>query len=269
MYGVIPRTQWSRRAEPDGKSRCLMALNVALIRSEDRVILIDTGAGKEHPEMLKAYDFMPHRSLVAALAHECGITPEQVTDVVLTHLHFDHAGGTISCNSEGKRVPAFPQARHWVGRTQWEHAWAPNLLDDDSYLPQDLQLLQESVDLRLLEENFQVTESFILTLHAGHTPGQLVAQIREEGQWFLFVGDTIPTQAHLSLRWISAYDQEPVNSLNEKILLLERACKLGAVVVFPHEPKSMACRIRKVSDFYKGQPVNLEEQGIQYISLSE
>ncbi len=159
MFGVIPRKIWRKRYPATGEM-CRLGLNLAFVERSGRKILIDTGVGLKYPGRNKAYGF----ELVVDLGQELlniGVKPEEVTDVVLTHLHFDHCGGCTVLDAAGKLQVAFPNAIHWVSRLQWEHALSPTLLDDDAYFSENMQLVADSGLLRLIDSDLQIYPDLI------------------------------------------------------------------------------------------------------------
>lgn len=251
MFGAIPKSAWQRRYPADEDNRCVLAMRSMLITDDDgKIILIDTGAGNKHLKALAYYRFFNLTDLPEALAAR-NIRPEQVTDVVLTHLHFDHCGYATRCDDAGNGLSVtFPNARHWVGRTQWENFLSPNALEKDSYFPEDMMPVEEAGLLRLLAEDTMLSTSVGLRLYDGHTPGQIVPCIRTPERTFVFAGDVVPLAASVSPEWISAYDTHPVTSYNEKLRLLEAAASGNQTVIFCHDARTPCGTVRKVGERY-------------------
>lgn len=215
MFGAVPKRAWSRKCPADEQNRCLLSMNCLLVKTDDRLILLDTGVGTKDLDKLAYYDFQALRD-IRELVIEAGFCPEDVTDVVLSHLHFDHCGGCTYRDEAGQLQVSFPKAKHYVGQRQWENFLRPNPLEVDSFRREDLLPVQKAGLLTLVNKPFELFSGFHLDLFDGHTFGQLAAWFETEDELIIFPGDVIPTQAHLSDEWISAYDIEPLRSLESK-----------------------------------------------------
>ena len=217
MFGAIPKTAWSRRYPSDETNGCVLAMRSLLVSNvPEKVILIDNGAGTKHLRQLSYYNFFDLVDLGEEL-HKRGISPGLVTDVVLTHLHFDHCGYSTLKNEEtGEIYPAFPNATYWVSRKQWDNFLHPNALEKDSYFIENMKAIADNGQLRLIDTDTELCPDIDLRLFDGHTPGQIVPYIHTPEQTFVFAGDVIPLAASVSPEWISAYDTFPVTSYRKK-----------------------------------------------------
>lgn len=250
MFGAIPKTAWIRRYPADEQNGCILTMRIALVQTDDgRIILIDNGAGNKQLQRLSYYRFFGLVDLEQELLKR-GITCESVTDVVLTHLHFDHCGYTTRRTTDRLR-PSFPNATHWVSRVQWENFLHPNALEADSYFLENMQAVADTELLRLLDADTPLCPNVVLRLFDGHTPGQLVPYLTTADHTFVFAGDVVPLAASLSPLWISAYDTYPVTSYNEKLRLLDEAVREHQALIFCHDAYTRCCTIRKINDFYK------------------
>lgn len=252
MFGVIPKTAWSRRYPSNEHNGCILAMRSLLVTTDSgRVILIDTGAGTKQLKKLNYYQFFDLVDLHTELKKR-GIEPEQVTDVVLTHLHFDHCG-YVTLQETGKKevTIAFPQATHWVSRSQWENFLHPNPLEKDSFFIDNMQAVQKAGLLRLLTADTNIEPYVTLKIYNGHTPGQLVPYIHSPLQTYVFAGDVIPLVASISPEWISAYDTFPLVSYSEKIRLLEEAASEKQAIIYCHDAYTQCTTVKKVNGFYK------------------
>lgn len=251
MFGAIPKTAWQRRYPSDESNGCVLAMRTLLVTTDDgKIILIDTGAGNKHLRVLSYYRFFNLIDLPEALARH-HILPEQVTDVVLTHLHFDHCGYATYYKENGDPAVTFPNARHWVSQTQWENFLHPNALEKDSFFQENILPVQEAGLLQLITEETVVASGFELHLYDGHTPGQLVPYIHTPERTFVFAGDVIPLAASLSPEWISAYDTYPVTSYAEKLRLLEKAVEENQAIIFCHDAYTPCATVKRVGKSYK------------------
>lgn len=252
MFGAIPKTAWSRRYPSNEKNGCILTMRSLLIsKYPEKIILVDNGAGNKHLDQLSYYNFFNLVDLEEELRKK-GITPEQVTDVILTHLHFDHCGySTRKEEKTGELYPSFPNATHWVSRKQWENFLHPNPLEKDSYFMENMQAIADKGLLRLIDTDTKLCPDIELRIFDGHTPGQLVPYITTSEQTFVFAGDVIPLVASVSPEWISAYDTYPVTSYQEKIRMLEEAAREGQVLIYCHDAYTKCSTVKKVNNFYK------------------
>ena len=255
MFGAIPKTAWSRRYPSNEQNGCVLAMRTALILTDDdHTVLIDNGAGDKHLKLLSYYSFFDLADLGTELAKR-DVPPEQITDVVLTHLHFDHCGYTtrkISYENEPDRYAlSFPNATHWVSRKQWNNYLSPNALEKDSYFRENMQAVYDSGKLRLIDDDTELCPSVRLRLFDGHTPGQIAPYISTPERTYIFAGDVIPLEASVSPEWISAYDTFPVISYNEKVRMLEEAAREGQAIIYCHDAYNRCSTVKKVNDFFK------------------
>lgn len=252
MFGAIPKTAWSRRYPSNEKNGCILTMRSLLIsKYPEKIILVDNGAGNKHLDQLSYYNFFNLVDLEEELRKK-GITPEQVTDVILTHLHFDHCGySTRKEEKTGELYPSFPNATHWVSRKQWENFLHPNPLEKDSYFMENMQAIADKGLLRLIDTDTKLCPDIELRIFDGHTPGQLVPYITTSEQTFVFAGDVIPLVASVSPEWISAYDTYPVISYQEKVRMLEEAAREGQVLIYCHDAHTKCSTVKKVNNFYK------------------
>ena len=221
MFGAIPKTAWSRRYPSDKQNGCILAMRSMLVRDGNgKIVLVDNGAGNKHLKQLSYYNFFDLVDLKDELQRR-DVACEDVTDVILTHLHFDHCGYTTQKEEQTGGKPlfkmAFPNAIHWVSRAQWENFLHPNALEADSYFIENMQAVYDSGKLRLIENDTNLCPGIDLRLFDGHTPGQIAPYITTPERTYVFAGDVIPLAASVSPLWISAYDTYPVVSYNEKI----------------------------------------------------
>ncbi|KAA6301429.1 MAG: putative quorum-quenching lactonase YtnP [Candidatus Ordinivivax streblomastigis] len=234
MFGAIPKRAWSRKYPADDDNCCILAMNCLLIWKDEKVVLLDTGAGTKDLGKLSYYKFYGTQN-IANLVRQQGFEAGQVTDVILSHLHFDHCGGCTSKDEAGNLKITFPNARHWVGKSQWENYLHAHRLEQSSYRKEDVLPLSEAGLLQTVETTAALAGDLVLYLYQGHTAGQLVSAFKAEEGWCLFAGDVIPTKAHLSDEWISAYDTQPLQSLEEKIRLKQQAGECKARMFFYHD----------------------------------
>lgn len=251
MFGAIPKTSWSRRYPSNAQNGCVLAMRSLLIEADGRIILVDNGAGYKHLKALSYYQFFDLQDLHEALRKR-GIEPTDVTDMVFTHLHFDHCGYTTLQDPQSDTLRlAFPNANHWVSRRQWENFRQPHPLEQGSYFPEDMELVETSGRLRLVEEEeMALTPHVRFRLFDGHTPGQIALYCDLPERTYLFAGDVIPLAAHLSLAWISAYDDAPLRSYEAKERMLAEAVAHKQAIIYCHDAHTCCSTVKRVNHFY-------------------
>ncbi len=243
MFGVVPRVLWEKKKQPDERNRIAMATNLLLIQENNRTILVDTGIGTKSDEKFKKIYAIDDAYHVVAALQQVGIAPEAVTDVILTHLHFDHAGGATRYSDAGEVVPTFPNARYYVQKAQYEWALNPSEKDRASFLAENYVPLFEAGQLELLESDGEIFPGISVITVTGHTPGQQMVRVQGGGQTLLFAADLIPLEPHLSIPWIMAYDLYPLETLQEKKRILQQAVAEDWIIIFEHDPEVPAGRI--------------------------
>jgi len=242
-FGVVPKKVWQKRYPCDEENFCTITMRCLLIDTGERLILIDAGTGEKQLEYLKYYGFEGVVNFETEFEKH-GYNCEDVTDVIFTHLHFDHCGGATRYNEDKSKVElVFPNATHWVGKTQWENFLNPNVREDDSYFRENMKSIQEAGKLKLVAENQFVCPEVEVRLFNGHTVGQLVSYIDMGGKTLVYTGDVIPLAANVPLAWISAYDIFPIAAMAEKKILLDEAVEKNQILFFEHDNYTECCTI--------------------------
>ena len=243
MFGIIPKTMWEKFAPPDKLNRINMVTRSLLLVSDNRRILIDTGNGTKWDKKYKQiYNidtslFSIQKSLV-----KYGFDPEDITDVICTHLHFDHVGGNTKIES-GKVVPTFTNAKYWISKENWELANDPSQKDKGSFLEDNWKVLLENNMIEIISGKESFIENIDIFLSYGHTVG-LMHPIITDGDKTVFYGsDLFPTSAHIPIQWVMAYDVQPVITMKEKQYLLNEMYQKKWILFFEHDPNIQACRI--------------------------
>jgi glyoxylase-like metal-dependent hydrolase (beta-lactamase superfamily II) len=241
MFGVVPKPLWEKRIAPDERNRIRLAMRPLLVETGDELVLIDTGAGNK--EDAKFHDIYGIENAGQPTALEdairgAGFQPSDVTLLINTHLHFDHAGGDTVRRDDGSIVPSFPGLRHVVQRTEWEFAHLANERIRASYLLHNFDPLQEAGLLELVDGDVEIVPGIRVLPTPGHTPGHQSVLIESEGESALYLADLVPTSAHLPLPWIMGYDVEPLLTLETKRVVLERVERERTLLVFEHDPET-------------------------------
>ncbi|MBI5059524.1 MBL fold metallo-hydrolase [candidate division KSB1 bacterium] len=259
MFGVVPKPLWSRPCPADELNRIAMTARCLLLESSERKILIDCGIGDKDDAKFRdiyAIDFT-RNTLEHSLAQR-GIGADQITDVIYTHLHFDHAGG--STRREGTRVvPVFARARHFVQRRQWEQALARFDRDRASYLEANYVPVMEAGLLELLDGDVELFPGIHMLLSDGHTPALQTVKLSDGATTLWYPTDLLPLAAHIPLPYIMGYDLYPVTTLADKQKYLARAADENWILVFEHDPAHPATRVKRDE---KGRIVQAETVSI-------
>ena len=234
MFGPIPKKYWSKRYPCNQNNMCLMAMRCLFIETDNRKILVDCGAGDKQLNKLKYYQPHDLRNLRTEI-EKIGYAADEVTDVVLTHLHFDHCGGGTVFNPAGEAVPAFTNATYWLSRAQWDNYRNPMLYEAASFFPENIEPVFEAGQLQLIDSDTTLCESIHLKLYDGHTPGQIAVFFHNQGQKVVFPADIVPTSVHLPPGWLSAYDNNAALAMEEKKRFLDEVRAENATLVFFHD----------------------------------
>ncbi len=251
MFGVVPKVLWQKHFETDAENRIDISMRSLLIEQGDRLILIDTGLGtKQSEKFFGRYGLWGEHDIEKVLK-PLGFHPDDITDVLLTHLHFDHCGGAIHQNKKGILEPYFKNATFWSYKDHWEWATKPNARERASFLSENILPIQESGQLQLLSFQEQKyvyptpIENISVILVDGHTDKQMIPVINYKGATIVFTADLIPTLAHLSIPYIASYDTRPLLSLEEKQTFLAWAYKNKSILCFEHDFKNELISLKK------------------------
>lgn len=255
MFGVVPKVLWNKHNPADDNNLCTWAMRCLLIEDGDRLILIDTGLGtKQDEKFFGHYDLHGDATLLGSI-QKAGFRPEDITDVVLTHLHFDHVGGAVARGANGLHT-TFPQATYWSEADHWQWALHPNPRERASFLKENILPIEESGQLRYLEQGNSPFENIEFISVDGHTEHMLLPVIRYRSKTLIYAADLIPSSAHISLPWIMAYDVRPLLTMQEKGQVLNRAAAEDCILIFEHDPVHEAAVVEKTE---KG--VRIKERG--------
>ncbi len=235
MFGSVPKPLWSRTNPPDERNRIRLAMRCLLLEGHGRRVLVDVGMGEKFsPKLLEIYAVESRPTLETSLL-AAGVDPGSITDVVLTHLHFDHAGGATVRAGAGL-APRFPSARWYVQRRNWDNAHQPNPRERASYMPENFDPLAEAGVLELWEGPQAPWPGVTLLTAEGHTRGQQLVRVEGGGQVVYFVADLIPTAAHVRIPFVMGYDMACIETMAEKRALLTRAVSERAWICLEHDP---------------------------------
>ena len=251
MFGVVPKQLWARTNPPDELNLCTWAMRSLLVEVDDRLVLIDCGIGnKQSEKFFSHYHLHGDHSLDSSLK-AAGFSREDITDVFLTHLHFDHVGGAVERRSDGMLVPAFPNATYWSNEAHWGWATNPNPREKASFLAENLLPLRESGQLQMIERTGRITQSVMglegwdIFFADGHTESQMVPLLRTpQGSTLAFMADLLPSTGHIPLAYVMGYDTRPLLTLEEKKLFLDTAADEDWVLFLEHDAVHAACTVQ-------------------------
>lgn len=242
-FGVVPKKVWQKRYPCDKDNFCTLHMRCLLVDTGDRRILIDAGTGDKQLKYLAYYGFkgvIDFESELGKSGYECS----DITDVIFTHLHFDHCGGATRFGADGESVElVFPNATHWVSQTQWDNFMHPNVRESDSYFAENMIPISTAGKLKLVTENQMVCPELEIRIFNGHTVGQLVSYIKLGTKTLVYVGDVIPLAANVPLSWISSYDVFPLTAMEEKKVLLDEAADKEQILFFEHDAYTECCTV--------------------------
>ena len=236
MHGVVPKSMWNKSNPADENNLCTWAMRCLLMEENNKLILIDTGIGNKQDEKFFSH-FHPHGDdTLEKSLNVLGFSSDDITDVFLTHLHFDHCGGAIKRAGE-KLIPAFKNAIYWSNETHWNSAIQPNAREKASFLKENILPIQESGQLKFIEHNegISFTDNMEIRFMNGHTESMMLPLINYNGQKILYCADLIPSAAHISLPWVMGYDMRPLDTLSEKEKVFNEAIENNWLLFFEHD----------------------------------
>jgi glyoxylase-like metal-dependent hydrolase (beta-lactamase superfamily II) len=246
MFGVVPKSIWQKTNPPDQNNLCTWAMRCLLIEDGERLILIDNGIGdKQDPKFLSHYDLHGDDSLLKSI-HSAGFSESDITDMFLTHLHFDHCGGGVKKSGE-KFELTFPKATYWSNPDHWDWATKPNPREKASFLKENIFPMPESGQLKMIHEKERATPQFSqfdIFYASGHTDKMMIPMIQYKGTTVCFVADLIPSASHIPLPYVMGYDTRPLITMEEKEVFLKEAADKNYVLFFEHDPVNECATVK-------------------------
>lgn len=245
MFGVVPKSMWEKLNPPDDNNMCNWAMRCMLIEDEGRLILIDTGMGYKQSEKFFSYYFLNGEDTLERSLEKHGFSKEDITDVFLTHLHFDHCGGAIEKDGDNL-LPAFKNATYWSNEKHWQWATQPNDREKASFLKENILPIKESGRLKFadIQEGIQFTKNITLRFVNGHTQSMMLPQIKYRNKTIIYVADLLPSVAHIPIPYVMAYDTRPLETLIEKKSFLTEAQQNDYILFFEHDAKIECCNLQ-------------------------
>ena len=249
MFGVVPKSIWNPLNPADENNLCTWAMRCLLLETGNRLILIDTGCGNKQSERFFGHYHLHGSANLLSSIQQAGYQADDITDVILTHLHFDHVGGAVATNADKTQFfPAFKNARYWTHPAHWEWAMHPNAREKASFLHENLMPLQESGQLFKIAPDQQSPNTgwedvldFIVV--NGHTEAMMLPKIKLQNQTFVFAADLVPSAGHIPVPYVMGYDVRPLLTMEEKMQLLTQALENQWILIFEHDPVTQAATL--------------------------
>ena len=254
MFGVVPKSIWNKLNPADENNMCNWAMRCLLIEEGNKLILVDTGIGNKQDEKFFSYYYLNGNNTLEKSLAKYGFSKDDITDVILTHLHFDHCGGSVERVGE-KLIPAFKNATYWSNEMHWQWATQPNAREKASFLKENILPMQESGQLKFiatptnnLEQTNQLgtsqfSENISIRFVNGHTEMMMLPQINYKGKTVVYMADLLPSAAHIPLPYVMAYDMFPLTTLQEKKSFLQEAVQNNYTLLFEHDVTNECCTL--------------------------
>ena len=245
MFGVVPKSIWNKLNPADSNNMCTWAMRCLLVEYGDRLVLIDNGIGNKQDDKFYGHYYLHGDDTLDKSLAALGFGKDDITDVFLTHLHFDHCGGSIEWNDDQSGFrPAFKNATFWSNETHWEWATKPNAREKASFLKENILPISESGQLKFTNENEELFPGFRIRYMNGHTGAMMLPQISFNGKTLVYMADLLPSVAHIPVPYVMAYDTRPLISLEEKSVFLKEAAEQDYVLYFEHDPVNECCSLQ-------------------------
>ncbi|MDR2963491.1 MAG: MBL fold metallo-hydrolase [Bacteroidales bacterium] len=245
VFGVVPKTIWQAKYPANDLNLVNFSMRCLLIHEGERILLVDCGMGNTMPESLLKYYFVNgSNTLLNSLAAQ-GYSPNDITDVIFTHLHFDHCGGAITKNADESLQETFPNAQYWVGKSHWKSVQHPNRRERPSLLKDNIEPLRTSGKLNFVEHSIHITPNVELRLFNGHTAGQIMPIVHYKNHLIAYTADVFPTSVHLPASYVCGYDIEPLITMQECDEFLNEAVEKSMILFFEHDVNVECCTLTR------------------------
>lgn len=245
MFGVVPKVIWQKLYPADENNLGNWSMRCLLVETQDRRILIDTGMGDKQDEKFFSHYYPNGNDTIEKSLKTAGFSFDDITDVIITHLHFDHVGGAVKKNSDGSYSPAFPKATYHISKVQWDLAKNPNRREKASFLPENFLPLEEHNQLNLIEKEGELFDCVEIKIFDGHTLGQIIPYIKYNGSTIAYCADLFPSTAHLPMPFIMGYDTQPLITLDDKKRFFADAVNDNFVLFFEHDIYNECCTVQE------------------------
>jgi glyoxylase-like metal-dependent hydrolase (beta-lactamase superfamily II) len=245
MFGVVPKSIWSRTNPSDENNLCPWAMRCLLVSDGNRLVLIDNGIGDKQDARFFSHYYLHGDASLAKSLQQLGVHPTDITDVFLTHLHFDHCGGSVKYGSHGQYELTFPRATYWTNEAHWNWATVPNPREKASFLEENILPLQEHGVLNFLDlATKSLFPGFDFLTMDGHTDKQMLPKMQYKGHTLVFMADLLPSVGHIPLPYVMGYDTRPLLTLQEKQLFLEEAAQNNYMLFLEHDSVNECCTVK-------------------------
>ncbi|MFD2286634.1 MBL fold metallo-hydrolase [Pedobacter petrophilus] len=246
MFGVVPKAIWQKTNPADANNLCTWAMRCLLIEEGNQLILVDTGIGNKQDEKFFSHYYLHGDDTMEKSLASLGFHPSDITDVFLTHLHFDHVGGAV-IREQDKLAPAFKNATYWSNQKHWQWATEPNAREKASFLKENILPIRESGQLKFVEEveNTEWQKDINISFAYGHTDAMMLPKLSYKNKTLVYMADLLPSVGHLPLPYVMAYDMFPLKTLTEKQAFLEEAVDKGYVLYLEHDPVNECCTLQR------------------------
>lgn len=253
MFSVVPKSIWNKSIPADENNLCNFKMRCLLVEEGSRLVLIDTGMGEKQPEKWQSYYYRNGDGELKKSIRDAGYDVSEVTDVILSHLHFDHCGGAVERDPTGEYFrPVFPGAKYWTHSAHYQSALNPNAREKATFLKENIQPLAEASQLYFIDKDpGAFSDSFEFSYTDGHTEKMIMTLLRYKDKKIMFAADTIPTYAHIHVPYVMSYDIAPLTSMAEKHELLERLIREDILLFFDHDVANEVCRVIKTDRGYR------------------
>jgi glyoxylase-like metal-dependent hydrolase (beta-lactamase superfamily II) len=264
MFGVVPKTLWQKTNPADEYNMCTWAMRSMLIEDGNKLMLIDAGIGDKQSEKFFSHYYLHGDDSLHGNLKKLGFHTDDITDVFLTHLHFDHCGGAINRVGENQFAPAFKNATFWSNEKHWQWATVPNAREKASFLSENILPIQESGQLKFIERTGNFTENVFENIDVffadGHTESQMIPHIKYKGRTIVFMADLLPSVGHIPLPYVMGYDTRPLITLDEKGKFLKRAADENFVLFLEHDGVNQCCTLQNTEKGIRlAETFNLDE----------
>ena len=248
MFGVVPRAMWQKVNPPDANNMCTWAMRCLLIEDGNQLVLIDNGIGDKQDEKFRGHFYLHGDDSLEKSLRQLGFTSADITDVFLTHLHFDHCGGSVVRQPDGTLQTAFANATYWSNKAHWDWATHPNAREKASFLRENILPIQESGQLQFVDPAAGVPAALPqfseIVFADGHTEKMMVPVMQYKGRTLAYMADLLPSVGHIPLPWVMSYDMRPLVTLSEKEAVLRRAAEENWVLLLEHDAANEACTVQ-------------------------
>lgn len=263
MFGVVPKTLWQKKNQPDENNLCTWSMRCLLIEYGERRILVDTGIGDKQDDKFRSH-FEPHgEATLAGSLEKAGFSADSITDVLLTHLHFDHVGGAVKYDAQGKPVPTFPNATYWSNEVHYNWAYYPNPREKASFLKENFVPLKNAGVLKFIDvqkDDIEWMPGIDIRFVYGHTEAMMVPIFHQGDHTLVYCADVIPSSFHIGMPYVMSYDLRPLDTMREKGRILEDGVERGHYLFFEHDPATACVQVERNDRgrIAKGDTVDIE-----------